>query len=129
MCDEDCFMGNGRVRIRRTIAEKRRIVELTLLPGASVARVAQAEGVNANQVFQWRRCYRAGRLSEGEEEASALLPVVVSGKREIERRREWPRPAGARGTIHIELLGRALISVESGADSAMMRAILESLRR
>ena len=32
------------VRVRRTVAEKRRIVELTLKPGASVARVAQAEG-------------------------------------------------------------------------------------
>ncbi len=38
------------------------VVELTLEPGASVARVAQAEGVNANQVFQWRQAYREGTL-------------------------------------------------------------------
>jgi transposase len=61
-------------RQRRSIAEKRRIVEETLLPGASVAKVARAHGVNANQVFGWRRLYRAGRL--GEQKASMkLLPV------------------------------------------------------
>ena len=60
------------VRVRRTVAEKRRIVELTLLPGASVARVAQAEGVNSHQVFQWRRAYRAGKLVEFGEAAASL---------------------------------------------------------
>jgi hypothetical protein len=37
-------------RVHRSVAEKRRIVELVLRPGVTVARVAQAEGVNANQV-------------------------------------------------------------------------------
>ena len=47
-------IGHGRAkRIHRTSEEeKRRIVELTLLPGASIARVARENGVNANQVFQ-----------------------------------------------------------------------------
>src|SRR5438094_8551839 len=48
----------------RPIEEKRRIVEATLAEGASVARVARAHGVNANQVFGWRRLYLAGRLGE-----------------------------------------------------------------
>ena len=47
----------GSLRQRRSIAEKRRIVEETLAPGASVARVARAHGINANQVFGWRRLY------------------------------------------------------------------------
>lgn len=51
----------GRRRFR-TVEEKRRIVEETLVPGASVARVARAHGVNANQVFGWRQLYRQGRL-------------------------------------------------------------------
>ena len=41
-------------RLRRTAEEKRRIVEATLAPGASIARVVREHGVNANQVFQWR---------------------------------------------------------------------------
>jgi transposase len=35
----------------RTAAERRRVVEETLVPGVSVAKVARAHGVNANQVF------------------------------------------------------------------------------
>jgi len=37
--------------------------ELTLEPGASVALVARAHGVNANQVFKWRRALKRGELS------------------------------------------------------------------
>src|SRR5258708_32578350 len=67
-----------RQRVHRSVAEKRRIVELVLQPGVSVARVAQAEGVNANQVFKWRREYRNGRLVEAGEAATSLLAVVGS---------------------------------------------------
>lgn len=49
-------------RRRRSKQERRRIVEETLAPGASVARVARAHGVNANQVFHWRRLYHQGLL-------------------------------------------------------------------
>jgi transposase len=49
-------------RQHRSAELKRKIVEETLAPGASVARVARAHGVNANQVFEWRRLYREGRL-------------------------------------------------------------------
>jgi transposase len=38
------------------------IVEETLEAGSSVARVALKHGVNANQVFKWRRLHEAGRL-------------------------------------------------------------------
>jgi len=33
-----------------------------LVEGASVARVARAHGVNANQVLHWRKLYLVGRL-------------------------------------------------------------------
>ena len=64
-------------RQRRSIAEKRRIVEETLVEGASVARIARAHGVNANQVFGWRRLYLSGRLGE-QRSTMKLLPVRVS---------------------------------------------------
>src|SRR5258708_39378338 len=64
-------------RQRRSIAEKRRIVEETMGEGASVARVARTHGINANQVFGWGRLYLAGRL--GDPKAGVkLLPVWVS---------------------------------------------------
>jgi transposase len=39
-------------------------VELTFQPGASVAQVAQVNGVNATQVFKWRRAFERGELRE-----------------------------------------------------------------
>ena len=42
------------------LALKRAIVEETLQPGASVAQIARKHGVNANQVFLWRKTYREG---------------------------------------------------------------------
>ena len=71
-CCNDGDMDTSKVRVRRSIAEKQRIVGLTLQSGMSVARVAQAEGVNSHQVFQWRRAYRLGELVEAGERASAL---------------------------------------------------------
>jgi len=129
----DVKMETTKVRVRRTVAEKRRIVELTLLPGASVARVAQAEDVNSHQVFQWRRAYRAGKLVEFGEHASALLPVVLAAANSTEQaQREQaviPESEIAAGAIHIELPGRATITVEYGADRAVLSAVLESLRQ
>ena len=40
-------------RRRRSVEEKRGIVEETLEAGASVARLARRHAVNANQVFYW----------------------------------------------------------------------------
>ena len=119
-----------RPRRFRSVAEKRRIVELTLEPGASVALVARAHGVNANQVFKWRRAFDRGELVEPGTVSTALLPVTVSASCEAVTRETpaQPQPLTS-GSIHIEFPGRALISVESGADAALLRSILESLRK
>jgi len=125
----------GRVRpVRRwrTVSEKRRIAEQTLEPGASVALVARAHGVNANQVFKWRRAPKRGELSEPAAASTALLPVTLSAACEAASdtgeigAKEQPTSGGA---IHIELPGRALISVEGRADAVVLRTVLESLRK
>src|SRR5689334_20914202 len=67
---------NGVKREFRSKQERRRIVEETLKPGASVALVARANGVNANQVFKWRAQYRKGRLEI--DSPTTLVPVKVS---------------------------------------------------
>jgi transposase len=115
-----------RVRRWRSAAEKRQIVELTFELGASVALVARAHGVNANQVFKWRRAFERGELVEpGAVASTALLPVTLSAPCEPAAQ----EPAVSTGAIHIELPGRALISVEGRADVVVLRAILESLRK
>jgi len=52
-------------RRQRSQELKRQLVEESLAPRASVARVARAHGVKANQVFAWRRQYRQGPLGSG----------------------------------------------------------------
>jgi transposase len=112
-------------RRRRSVAERRLIVEETLEAGASVARVALKHGVNANQVFTWRRLYEAGRLGTGRESAIELLPVQVSEERAVETE---PVAVPSSGTIRIELPGEVRISMEGTVDAAMVRAVLKSLR-
>lgn len=125
MSDAVGLSTDRRVRRFRSISEKLQIVQLTLKPNASVAEVARAHGVNANQVFKWRRAFERGELSEP---SMALIPVTVASLEDEGREtEEAAMPAG--GAIHIELPGRALISVESGADSSLVRSILESLRK
>jgi len=104
-------------------------VQLTLEPGASVAEVARAHGVNANQVFKWRRAFDRGELIKP---CTALLPVTVTTPGEPENDvaqepRQEHEPSG--GAIHIEFPGRAMISVERGADRSLVRAVLESLQK
>ncbi|MGO8718126.1 MAG: transposase [Acidobacteriaceae bacterium] len=67
-------------RQKRSVAEKRKIIEETLVAGASVARVARAHEVNANQVFAWRRLRQAGRLVERRRKAiNPNPPPPVTG--------------------------------------------------
>ena len=120
-----------RPRRFRTVSEKRRIAELTFEPGASVALVARAHGVNANQVFKWRRALKRGELSEPVASTS-LLPVVMAASSEgvsSTGEADAVEPSASVGSIHIEFPGKAMVSVERGADPALLRSILESLRK
>ena len=125
MVDVDLSGGLGAgPRRRRSAMERRRVVEETLEAGASVARVALKHGVNANQVFQWRRLYRDGHLGAPPESGMKLLPVSV-----VE---EATKPSldidSQAGSIHIELPGEVRISFAGRVDAATVRAVLESLR-
>ncbi len=122
--------GPGKRRYR-TLEEKRRIVEETLASETSVAIMARRHGVNANQLFQWRKLYQAGLLGTSSSETEAggvrLLPVTVANQPE-QRAQEATHAEFSAGAIHIEFPGRALVSVEGRADTAVVRAVLESLR-
>jgi transposase len=73
--------GGGKRRYR-TVEEKLRIVEETLAAETSVAVVARRHGVNANQLFHWRKLYQSGLLvppgGEPVSDESRLLPVTVA---------------------------------------------------
>jgi transposase len=105
------------------------IVEETLEAGSSVARVALKHGVNANQVFKWRRLHEAGRLGTRAVREVQLLPVRVAEEQEASRPEDPDAaPAASSGSIHIELPGSVRISLEGNVDPAMVRAVLQSLR-
>ena len=128
---EDAVLGRRRRR-RRSVSEKLQIVHLTMEPGVSVAEIARVNGVNANQVFKWRRLFESGQLSDEGARSTALLPVIVTA--DSERKPETTDAtadvqASSGGAIHIELSGRMRISVERGADPALLRCVLESLRK
>jgi transposase len=135
-CDDDVWMVDVELsgglgvgpRRRRSADERRRVVEETLEAGASVARVALKYGVNANQVFQWRRLYRDGKLGATPEGAMKLLPVSVTDDEELLRSEPTDVASSSSGAIHIELPGEIRISLEGSVDPAIVRAVLKSLR-
>ena len=119
-------------RRRRSILERRRIVEETFAAGASVARVARAHGVNANQVFSWRRLYQRGLLGGESTGTAALVPVTISDAppgAQLVPEPPAPPPATAvvpPGTIQLQL-PKGRLRIEGAADPASLRLVLECL--
>ena len=121
---QDAATGAARKKQRRrTIKERRDIVEETLVPGASVARVARRHDVNANQVFYWRKLYREGRL--GINIATPLLPVKVKVERRAEAVKE-NTPTLSPGSMEIKL-SRGTLRIAGSVDVLALRAVLECL--
>jgi transposase len=111
-------------------------VEETLEPDASVARVARAHGVNANQVFHWRRQYRQGLLGEEDAETVELLPVHVSEalarktNRQVRRQAAQATCDGSRstssGAIQVEL-PKGQLRITGRVYAEALRTVLEEL--
>jgi transposase len=129
-------------RQHRSPELKRRIVQETLAPGASVARVARAHGVNANQVFAWRRQYREGLLEASDRVTAGLLAVRMAdaepgraARSELRRRvaeaRAHSQDAATQrtpsGTIQIEL-PKGRLRLTGSIDPETLRVVLEALR-
>lgn len=124
--------GGSRPRRRWTVSEKRRIVEDTLSSTRSLASLARQHGVNANQLFSWRKQYHAGQLCEDQFAEPArsvqLLPVSVADDEPLAVEQEQIKTLAPRLTMNIEIPGRALVSVEGAIDATFIRAVLEGLR-
>jgi transposase len=113
----------GTKKRRRTIRERREIVEQTLLPGASVSRVARRHDVNANQLFYWRKLYREGHL--GSNADTQLVPVKVANDRSVEAAKDddfLPRS----GTREIQL-ATGKVHIAGRVDLVVLRTALEYL--
>jgi len=117
---------NARGHYRQHPLEfKRALVTLSLEPSASVARIAREHGVNANQVFSWRRLYQQGRLGVPTSlRDDGLLPVVLAPTA--------PAPSNtssdADGIIVLEL-GEVRVRIEGQPNAAILAQVLERVLR
>ena len=100
---------------------KRAVVEETLRPGASVALIARQHGINANQVFHWRKLHREGLLVDA---SSAMLPVTIEPEVAVDR----ANGEQASGSLLIES-GRLRLRIEGRPDAETLRVVLAELRR
>jgi len=103
---------------------KRQIVEETLAPSASVARVARAHGVNANQVFAWRRQYQRGLLKGGNRALPGLWAVRLTEGGEDAT--GAPMPRSLSGVIQVEL-PKGQLRLTGAVDAEALRLVLKEL--
>jgi transposase len=127
-------------RSRWPAAEKRRIVELTQRPGASVPVIAREHNVNPNCLYRWMRLYRARKLDAQGKAAPRVASLGASARFvpvNVVRAVRSPHPAAqpdaaaARsGIVQLVLASGATLRIETGAlDTALVCAIVAELRR
>jgi transposase len=110
---------------------KRRLVELSQAPGASVAAIALEHGINANLLFKWRR---SALHAQAKSEPAVLLPVHL--KPELlpaQAASTQSPPAGAHhpatsGSIELEVAS-ALVRLQGDVNEANLRSVLRALRQ
>lgn len=113
--------------IRRSPELKQAIVAACQAPGASVAAVALAHGVNANLVRKW---IAKSQATPAVAPAMRWLPVELHGEPAAAAGAECHAAAVAApaGRIEIELPG-ALVRVHGAVDRAALNWVLASLAR
>lgn len=120
-------------RRRRTMEEKRRIVEETLVPGASLALVARHHEVNANLLFSWRRLYHQGLLPGSSETTAATLVAVSEASPSSSPATRFGRRKSATvrstGTIEIEFPGGQKVRVTGSVDPEVIGHLIGVLAR
>jgi transposase len=110
--------------IRRThsLEFKQSAVEASRRSGASIAGVAMAHGINANQLHKWRRQF-SGALASVAVSAASLIPVTVVPDEPARTQADDPLP----GRIDIEL-GRARVTLSGRVDLDVLHTVLATLR-
>jgi transposase len=138
---------SGRVEIitrperrrRWSEEEKLQLVEEACRPGNSVSQVARQRGINASQLFGWRRQALAQGLLTDHRSEPASVPALTFSRVEVA---EEPAPTGREvrsprrrkaarnaGTIEIDLKSGDRVRVEGAPDAGLVTRILATLRR
>jgi transposase len=123
-----------RTRKRRSIQEKLQIVRETLQAQTSVAVIARHHGVNANQVFAWRRQYQRGQLVDGSgtgTQEAVIVPVKLAEPAQVRASTRTPEPGPRVSTgprIEIELAEGPRVKIWD-ISSETLRALIRDLLR
>ena len=120
---------SGPERRRRwTTAEKVRIVEESLAPGASVVEVARRHDVHRNLLTVWRRQARTGVLACGPEpmprqdDEVRFAAVAIAPDRQ-----PLTPPSGTCGAIEIEFAAGARMRITGAVDAVTLTAVVAAL--
>jgi transposase len=131
---EASTMSTLAVRRKRSVAEKRQMVEETYREGASVRSVARAHDIPSNQLFHWRKLYREGLLGDETEQAARSKLVAVrlvdeqrstsQKQRDVDQAPRASADTSSLGTIQIET-EKGRLCIYGAADPAALEAVLE----
>lgn len=117
---------SGPSRRRRTIAEKLQIVQESLAPSVSIAAVALAHRINANQLHKWRWQYRNGKLGKLDKKA-VLLPVHVTNALPREQHATVQKHTRIEpGYVEIQI-GESRVWVHGTVQAPTLRAVFAAL--
>jgi transposase len=106
-------------RRRWSAADKARIIDETLVPGAVVSEVARRHGLTPQQVFTWRRHARRRAAMSGDR--LSFAPVVVDAALPA------VRTSACEDRIEIALAG-AVIQVPPSVDAGTLATVLHAIR-
>ena len=102
--------------------EKRRIVEESLEPGVSIAKVARRYNLNANQLYTWRRQQGVSTITL--HNSGSILPVTLNPET-LSSTEDSP---GASGQMEIVLAEGDRIIVWSDFEVAALSRAIKALR-
>ena len=138
--EQSAGAGSGGRQVRRrkqwSVQEKLQIVRETLQSDGSVPVIARRHGVNANQIFTWRREYRRGKLLERgvetprDRKAAALLPVQIDVPMKAtpqEGRAASAPPSPHPQRVEIEFPSGTRLRIWGGLGTERLQAILREL--
>ena len=113
-------------RRRYTLAFKRQVVEASLQPGVSAAKIAHHHCLNGNLLHTWRWQYRRGLFGPITAEVSVLIPVALTSS--LPLLSDEPSPTLSEPRILTMRCGELHITLQGPVESATLQTLLASLR-
>lgn len=107
-------------RRRWSDADKQKILQETLEPGATVMAVAKRHGIGTGQIYTWRRQALVGAVT-------GFVPVAIEPVAPADAVVTVPAASPRAGLIEIELPGGARVRVDDQVNSAALRRVLGAL--